>query len=147
MPLPYKLEFFEDDDGSKPVLRWIKHDLSPTKRVALGGAMREILEAQGVGVCKTEWGTQLGGGVFEFRLRTTGSQVIGKGWASSDKADASEQILLRVMCHAHGQAIILLLAGYDKGKEPSARRQNQEIALARQRLAKHRQRRRALRKR
>jgi hypothetical protein len=32
--------------------------------------------------------------------------------------------------------VVLLLAGYDKGKEPSAKRQNAEIKRARQRLTR-----------
>lgn len=36
-------------------------------------------------------------------------------------------ILLRIFCHAHSKKVILPLAGYDKGKEPSVRRQSAEI--------------------
>lgn len=45
-------------------------------------------------------------------------------------------ILLRVFCHAHGRKVVLLLAAYDKGREPSAKRQNTEIKRAKQRLAR-----------
>jgi len=48
--------------------------------------------------------------------------------------------LLRVFCHAYGNRIILLLGGYDKGSDPSAKRQNEEIRVARQRLAEFRRR-------
>ena len=41
-----------------------------------------------------------------------------------------------MFCHAHGKKVILLLAGYDKGKEPSARRQNAEIKRAKARLTR-----------
>ena len=44
------------------------------------------------------------------------------------------KILLRVFCHAHGDRIILLLAGYDKGERPNARYQQAQIGLARSRL-------------
>jgi hypothetical protein len=44
------------------------------------------------------------------------------------------RFLFRVFCHTHGDRLILLLAGYDKGADPSPRRQNAEIALARARL-------------
>lgn len=122
-PSQYEIEFYEDVDGTKPVLEWIKGDLSPTKRRAIGTAMREVLQAHGVAVCKSSMGKQLGGGIFEFRLRT--------------KSDASEKILLRVLCHAYGNKVILLLAGYDKGEDPSNRRQQDEIALAQKRLKRH----------
>lgn len=45
-------------------------------------------------------------------------------------------ILLRVFCHAHGKKVVLLLAAYDKGREPSAKRQNTEIRRAKQRLSR-----------
>lgn len=78
--------------------------------------MWAILQQQGIGVCGTAFGRQLGGGLFEFRLR-------------------EPPLLARIFCHAHGSRVILLLGAYDKGRDPSARRQNREIAVARSRLA------------
>jgi len=46
-----------------------------------------------------------------------------------------EEVLLRLYCHAYGDKIVLLLAGYDKPSSPSKKRENAEIALARTRLA------------
>lgn len=137
-PEPYEIEFYETDDGSKPVLRWIKQDLTETKRRVIGSAIREVLQQHGINVCQSEWGKQLGGGVFEFRVRMTGDQAATAGYVKESEADKSEQILLRVFCHAHGQKIILLLAAYDKGEEPGDRRQQRELELARKRL-RHRQ--------
>jgi putative component of toxin-antitoxin plasmid stabilization module len=87
--------------------------------------MRHILQEEGVDVCGTPFGRQLGEGMFEFRLR-----------------DANH--LLRVFCHAHGERLILLLGGYDKARDTSKRRQNAEIAQARSRLRAWKQRQRAL---
>jgi putative component of toxin-antitoxin plasmid stabilization module len=78
--------------------------------------MRRILQQQGVGVCGTAFGRQLKEGLFEFRLREA-------------------ELLLRVFCHAYGERIVLLLGGYDKGADPSDRRQARKIALARRRLS------------
>jgi hypothetical protein len=39
-----------------------------------------------------------------------------------------------------GAKIVLLLGGYDKGADPSDRRQQREIRLARRLLAEHKQR-------
>jgi hypothetical protein len=72
----YELEFFAEDDGTKPVLAWIKNDLTPTQRRAVGTAMRRVLQANGVGVCSSPWGKQLGDGLFEFRVRLTGRQML-----------------------------------------------------------------------
>jgi putative component of toxin-antitoxin plasmid stabilization module len=85
--------------------------------------LREILQEQGIGVCGTAFGRQLGGGLFEFRLR-------------------EGNLLLRAFCHAYGDKVILLLAGYDKSEDPSAKRQQKEIELARRRLTDWQQRQR-----
>lgn len=133
VPRPYQLDFFADDDGDKPCLRWIR-ELTPAKRHAVGVAMEQILQNQGLAVCNEKaWGKQLGGGVFEFRLmrkRRYESERKGR------KVERVEQISLRVFCHAYGDQRILLLHGYDKGEDPKVRRQQREIEVARQRLRK-----------
>jgi hypothetical protein len=43
-------------------------------------------------------------------------------------------VLLRVFVHFHGKRVVLLLSGYDKGDDPSDRRQRREISRARKRL-------------
>ncbi len=54
---------------------------------------------------------------------------------AAGEADAAEtKMLLRVFCHAHGDKLILLVGGHDKGEDASARRQDREIAVARKRL-------------
>ncbi len=65
----YRLEFFEDEDGDQPVRRWLREELTRTQRLVVGTAMREILEEVGIDVCGSEYGRQLGQGLFEFRLR------------------------------------------------------------------------------
>lgn len=112
--MSYKIEFFEDRGGRKPCLDWLKELDTPKKRV-IGTALREILQEQGSNVCASPYGKQLGGGLFEFRLR-------------------EDDLLFRVFCHAFGDQIVLLLSGYDKGEDPSKKRQNHEIAEARKRL-------------
>jgi hypothetical protein len=54
--------------------------------------------------------------------------------ADEPRAKAEEDIVLRVYCHAFGSKVILLLAGYDKGKAPSEQREQREIRLAETRL-------------
>ncbi len=131
----YRLEFYEDENGDEPVRRWLLEELTREKRKALGRAMNTILQSLGIGVCGTEFGKQLGGGLFEFRLRRDLQERSG--------GEGAGRILFRVFCHAHGDRLILLLAAYDKGAHPSPRRQNAEIALAQERLRDW-QRRRAL---
>ncbi len=68
-PRPFAIVFYETPRGDKPVLRGIKDDLSVRQRRALGYAIYRLLQRYGVGVCDTEFGRQLGDGLFEFRLR------------------------------------------------------------------------------
>jgi phage-related protein len=125
-PPPYEIEFYADDAGEKPALRWIKEGLNPTKRRALGMAMNEVLQRHGVQVVgERSWGRQLGQGLFEFRVDRT----------VKPDDDIAEKIVLRIFCHAYGDRKVLVLHGYDKGKSPASRRQQREIEIARSRLA------------
>ncbi len=145
LPRVWTIEFFETDNGEKPVLRWIKEDLTPTKRRALGSAMRRLLQVRGPAVNRSAWGRPVAPGIFEFRVRMSGKEVINVEadihGISADEArerfglNPSEDVLLRVFCGTHGSKIVLLLHGYDKGEDPSARRQQREIAEAVRRLA------------
>lgn len=112
----YELEFYEDENGDHPVRRWLVDELSPRKRRALGTAMHHVLQRLGIEVCGTEFGKQLGAGLFEFRLRGRDLATVAP---AAGPRDASEsKMLLRVFCHAYGDRIVLLLAGYDKGEHP-----------------------------
>ena len=53
-----------------------------------------------------------------------------------------EKVLLRVFVHFYGDRIVLLLGGYDKGRDPKENRQQREIAQARKLLAQFRERKR-----
>lgn len=139
---PYTIEFYDDPNSRRaPVHEWIVRELSPYQRRAIGTAMSEVLEKYGIDVCDTEC-KQLGGGLFEFRLRHNSDEIIAK---HTDKTPDGETegppIFLRVFCHAYGDKIVLLLAGYDKGEDASERREDKEIELARKRLARFRSRR------
>jgi hypothetical protein len=141
----FVIEFYEDAAGSQPVLDWIKNELTPTKRRALGTAMRRVLQVHGTQVCRNHWGKKVHeDGIYEFRLRMTGRQVVNLEaeihGISEEEArarigiDASADILLRVFFHPHGDKLLLLLGGYDKGRDPSARRQQAEIKIVHKRL-------------
>ena len=53
-----------------------------------------------------------------------------------------EKVLLRVFVHFYGDKIVLLLGGYDKGRDPKEKRQQREIAQARKPLTQFRERQR-----
>jgi hypothetical protein len=92
--------------------------------------MAEILEAEGIGVCRGTYGKQLGEGLFEFRLRHDAAEILRSLGKPTRDGPRRERILLRVFCHAHGDRMILLLGGYDKGADASRTRQQREIAEA-----------------
>jgi putative component of toxin-antitoxin plasmid stabilization module len=97
--------------------------------------MFEVLQHEGPRVVTTNFGKTIGGGIFEFRLDQDAAQVLArKGKEAKEDEVEPARILLRVFCHAHGDRIVLLLAGYDKGERPSARYQQAQISLARARL-------------
>lgn len=133
---PYTLEWYEEEDGDIPVLRWLREDLTPQKRRAMGTAMNEILQHLGPHVVEGNFGRALGGGLFEFRLDQDVQQILARRKKQARRRDRGDggKILLRVFCHSHGDKIILLLGGYDKGERPGSRHQQQQIATARERL-------------
>ncbi len=87
--------------------------------------MQIVLQRLGVGICGTEFGRQLGGGLFEFRRRSDMRDRVPPGEEAGGTCSG---------CSAtRPGTLILLLAAYDKSVDPSPRRQNAEIALARAR--------------
>jgi hypothetical protein len=98
------------------------------------------LEVEGVGVCRTGYGKQLGDGLFEFRLRHDAAEILRSVGKAAREEPSGGRLLLRVFCHAHGDRLVLLLGGYDKGEDPSKRRQQREIAEVRSRLTDYRRR-------
>jgi len=148
---PYTLEWYIDENGRDVVHDWITNDLTPTQRRVIGLAMYEILQFEGEQVADGEFGTHLGDGLYEFRVRQSGDEILSRSRRPSvrerlqtvtrvtkKKKGESERILLRVFFHAHGDKLILLLGGYDKGRDPSKRRQQKEIEVARKRLGEWR---------
>ena len=90
---------------------------------------------------ETEYGKALGGGLYEFRIRWTAAEIRHKveGLPPGDVGGMAEAILLRVFFCTAGHKIILLLDGYDKGRDSSTRRQQREIARARKLLTAYRE--------
>jgi len=64
------------------------------------------------------------------------------GGEPPDVAAPREKVLLRVFVHFYGDKVVLLLGGYDKGKDPKEKRQQREIARARKLLAQFKERQR-----
>ena len=142
MPGLYTIEFFVDEAGRSPVEDWMESKLDDIELAALLAGLEHVLGARGLDVCRSEWGKQLGRGLFEFRIRHTAAEIerMFTG-AESVASPRTGKVLLRVFCHAYGEKVVLLLNGYDKGRSPSERRQQREIEVARARLREFQQRR------
>lgn len=96
-----------------------------------------ILAHFGPAVTGSEYGRWLSHGLFEFRLRIDAATILAKHDARLLRHFPDQPqgpVLLRVFCHAEDGRVILLLGAYDKGLDPSDRRQAREIARARKRL-------------
>ena len=135
---PFTLEFFMDIAGREPVLEWAR-SLTPVKKRAIGVAWQEVLAYLGIDVCETEFGKNLGQGLFEFRVRRPRTKS-SRGWDGGTPQPDDENIILRVYCHAYGEKIVLLLAAYDKARDASAKREQTEVGTARKRLEEFRRR-------
>ncbi len=105
--------------------------------------MRIRLGRDGLDLARTEWLKALGEGLHEFRIRHTAAEIAEMfGGEPPDVKHPREAVLLRVFVHFHGNRVVLLIAGYDKGTDPSRKRQDSEIARARKLLTQFKERQR-----
>lgn len=101
------------------------------EQAVLIAAIEHILKVLGPDICSGEWGTPLGEGLFEFRIRKSLSAVLRAAGTEHAAPGTDVTVLLRVFCTFHGDKIVLLYHGYNKGKDPSEKRQQREIKKAR----------------
>jgi putative component of toxin-antitoxin plasmid stabilization module len=120
-------EFYEDDAGRRPVeLRM--SSLTLAEFAALRAGIVRFLSVHGIDLGSTPWLKALGDGLFEFRVRHDASTIEGlAGHEPAEGLPTQKKILLRLFVHFHGDKVILLLHGYDKGANDSQRQQNKEI--------------------
>ena len=138
-PGQWTLEIYEEPNGNCPYATFLK-ELDPYQRTMLDVAVRMILARQGHNVCATEWGKALRGGLYEFRVRRSLATICQEtGRELPPGVDSGQRALLRVFFAVEGARIVLLLAGYDKGADPSERRQNKKIKRAKKLLDQHRE--------
>lgn len=90
-------------------------------------------------LASTPWLKALGDGLHEFRVRHDASTIEGlAGHEPAEGLPTQKKILLRLFVHVHGNKVVLLVHGYDKGSDDSPRQQGKEIQEARKRLARWR---------
>jgi hypothetical protein len=147
MERSWRPEPFEADDGSLPFERFME-GLGEFKFIALDTAITQVLAVRGLDLVRTEWLKAMGGGLHEFRVRHDAAEITRMFAGGSDEVvTGTERILLRVFVHFHGDRVVLLLGGYDKGRYPKSRRQQREIREARRLLAQFKERNRRQRRR
>ncbi len=73
----FEIEFYEDENGREPALAFMQ-SLSAPKRRAIGVALNEVLAHLGANVVGTDYGKNLGGGLYEFRLDQNAEEVLRK---------------------------------------------------------------------
>lgn len=134
-------EAFEADDGSIPFKRFVD-ELDDAKVAALDVAITRVLAERGIDLVRTEWLKALGEGLHEFRIRHTAAETARMFGGDPAAIHPPGAVLLRVFVHFYGSKVVLLLGGYDKGDDPSPRRQQREIKQARRLLTQFRERQR-----
>lgn len=130
----WTVEMYADSRGHCPIQGWFD-SLSAAKFAAIDAAIRHQLEKQGIDLAGTAWLKPLKDGLYEFRVRSTAAEIV-RMYADVGRVppDDTETILLRVFVAFHGNRVVLLLDGYDKGADPSPKRQQREITAARKLL-------------
>jgi phage-related protein len=130
----WQIEFYEDKNGKRPVLTWLE-TLSDEKFAAVEKANQNILAVQGIHLASSSWLKALGDGLYEFRIRHSASDIEGMYKAKNRKPPRSKNsILIREFITFEKGKIIILLGAYDKGKDPSKKTQQEQIAKAQKRL-------------
>lgn len=109
-------------------------------QAVVDAVLTEVVEPHGIDLLGTPWCRALGDGLFEIRIRQSLHAVRSREAersAPTDRADRRDRrtVLLRLFVTFHGARVVLLLHAYDKGRDPSERRQRREIARARRHLA------------
>lgn len=113
--------------------------LDELDQAVLQAAIDHVLKPYGIDICQNEWGKSLGDGLYEFRIRRSLATILSEYGppGAVDRLSSRHRArrpLLRVFCTFHGDRIVLLLGGYNKGKDPSRKRQEKEIKKARKNL-------------
>jgi hypothetical protein len=112
--------------------------LNPYETELLDLCVEEILARAGINVIGTNWGKALGAGLYEFRVhRSLNSLANLLGITLPVDVRGNQSKLLRIFFAVEGQKIILLLSGYDKGRDPSRKKQQKMIEHARSLLRQH----------
>lgn len=133
---PWAIEIWEDSNSRSPFEKWYLK-LHEYDQAIIDAVIERVLQPLGMDICETEWGKSLGEGLYELRVRVSLNAILNRR-ASEDEhvsvVGGDKTVLLRIFCTFHGRRVVLLFQGYNKGKDPSDRRQQKEIEKARKHL-------------
>jgi hypothetical protein len=131
----WTIEMYVDSAGRCPVRDWLD-DLPAPSRAAVLALVDVALRVHGNDVCNTEYGKNLGAGLYEGRIRQDAATIYRKAGRDvpASLKDGADKVLLRVFFHVYGDRVVLLLSGYDKLADTKGRRQDKEIKSARRHL-------------
>ena len=133
----WQLELLALPSGQIPYASF-RDSLNPYETELLDLCIENILAREGHNVCASNWGKSLGAGLYEFRINRSLTALCKEFGVELPIGMRSEKPkLFRVFFAVEGQKIILLLGGYDKGKDPSRRKQQKMIRAARALLKRH----------
>jgi hypothetical protein len=133
----WRVEIWQDDrTGTSGFERWFRR-ADPYTQAVVDAALTHVVEPHGLGLAGTEWCRALGDGLYEVRVRQSLAAVLSRAHLQPPErfGRARRTVLLRIFVTFHGPRVVLLLHAYDKGRDPSERRQRREIATARRHLA------------
>jgi hypothetical protein len=106
--------------------------LPPYEQAVVDAALMSVLAVRGIAAFDGGWGKSLGGSLFEFRIQRSLDAILSRtDSAPSVSGDTARRVSISIFCTFAGDRIIVLFHGYDKGRDPSTRRQQAEIAKAR----------------
>lgn len=95
--------------------------LNETEFEAPATAIEETLEKLGIELASTPWLKALGEGLHEFSLRHDAGTIRTLHTDSGAETPTKPaKILLRLFVHFHGDKVILLLHGYNKGRQAAS---------------------------
>lgn len=135
-PKQWTIDFWEDKNGRSPFDKWFQK-LPEYEQAVVDATIQHVLAPLGMDICETTWGKSLGEGLYELRIKASLNAILNKGNNTEDQVSiegGDKTILLRIFCTFHGQRVVLLFQGYNKGKDPSKKRQQSEIKVARKHL-------------
>lgn len=135
----WSIHFLQTPSGQIP-FEIFRKSLKPAEATVLDICVEEILGRLGNNVCSSTWGKSLGAGVYEFRINRSLTALCNElGIQSPNFLKSDRTVLLRVFFAIEESKIILLLSGYDKGRDSSRKKQQRLIKTARKLLKHHKQ--------